>query len=144
MECPHFLLVEDDPTHAHLVKLALTGQHGPHTLDWVSDGEQALAYVRGQAEFQGKPRPDVVLLDLNLPRIDGHEVLRQIKEDPQLRSIPVVVLTTSSAKADKAKAYQNQTNSYLIKPVSFKDFRQMIEDLKLYWTVWNQPLCSRN
>lgn len=144
VDSPHFLLVEDDATHAKLVKLALSEEQDDVTLDWVSDGEQALAYIGRQAQFSNKPRPDVILLDLNLPRVDGHEVLRQIKDDPDLRTIPVVILTTSSTHSDKTRAYQNHANSYLTKPLDFDDFHQMVRDLKLYWTVWNQPVSARS
>jgi CheY-like chemotaxis protein len=86
------------------------------------------------------PRPNVVLLDLNLPRVDGHSVLATIKADPELRSIPVVVLTTSQEPDDKAKAYSCHANSYLAKPTDFGEFSRMVKDLSLYWSVWNQQL----
>ncbi len=133
-----FLLVEDDDDHAELVQMALAENRGANIVDRVSGGEEALAYLRQVGAFTGKPRPDIVLLDLKLPKVDGHEVLEQIKTDESLRSIPVVVLTTSQAEADKAKAYYNHANSYLVKPVDFEKFQQMAKDLNLYWGVWNQ------
>jgi len=135
----HFLLVEDDDAHAELVMLALSQNRVANTVDRVADGEQALHYLQHTAPFQDKPRPDVVLLDLKLPRMDGHELLQVIKQDASLRTIPIVVLTTSAAEADRARAYHNHANSYLVKPVDFDKFNQMVQDLKLYWCVWNQP-----
>ena len=134
-----FLLVEDDDGHAELVRMALTDNQVANRVDRVSDGSQALAYVRREGDYADCPQPDVVLLDLKLPKVDGHEVLAQLKADEKLRAIPVVVLTTSAAEADKAKAYYNYANSYLVKPFNFEKFHQMIKDLKLYWSVWNEP-----
>ena len=135
----HFLLVEDDDDHAELIQMTLAESRIGNTFDRVSDGEEALAYLRREGAYTDKPQPDVVLLDLKLPKVDGHEVLAQIKSDELLRGIPVVVLTTSHSEADRAKAYYNHANSYLVKPVDFDRFQQMVKDLKLYWGVWNQP-----
>ena len=135
----HFLLVEDDDDHAELIQMTLAESRIGNTFDRVSDGEEALAYLRREGAYTDKRQPDVVLLDLKLPKVDGHEVLAQIKSDESLRRISVVVLTTSQSEADRAKAYYNHANSYLTKPVDFGRFQQMIKDLKLYWGVWNQP-----
>lgn len=135
----HFLLVEDDEDHAHLVQMALAENRVANTVDHVTDGAEALSYVRKQPPYEDRARPDVILLDLKLPKIDGHEVLTRIKEDEQLRTIPVVVLTSSEAETDRAKAYFSHANSYLTKPLDFDRFHQMIQDLKYYWSVWNQP-----
>jgi CheY-like chemotaxis protein len=135
----HFLLVEDDDDHAELIQMTFAESRIGNTFDRVSDGEEALAYLRREGAYADKPQPDVVLLDLKLPKVDGHEVLAQIKSDESLRRISVVVLTTSQSEADRAKAYYNHANSYLTKPVDFGGFQQMIKDLKLYWGVWNQP-----
>jgi CheY-like chemotaxis protein len=135
------LLVEDDDDHAELVVMALTAENGAaKTVDRVSSGDEAIAYLKRQGAYSSRPRPDVVLLDLKLPKVDGHEVLAAIKGDVDLRSIPVVVLTTSRDPEDKAKAYANHANSYLSKPMDFGEFSRMIKDLSHYWTVWNQPL----
>ena len=134
-----FLLVEDDDSHAELVQMALTDNQVSNRVDRVSDGAQALAYLRREGDYADCPQPDVILLDLKLPKVDGHEVLAQLKADEKLRAIPVVVLTTSAAEADKAKAYYNHANSYLVKPVDFEKFHEMIKDRKLYWSVWNEP-----
>ncbi|HVP11725.1 MAG TPA: response regulator [Phycisphaerae bacterium] len=137
----HFLLVEDDDDHAELVEMALTAENGASkSVDRVSNGEEALAYLKREGKYANRPRPNLVLLDLKLPRVDGHEVLVTMKSDPELRSIPVVVLTTSQAPEDKAKAYANYANSYLAKPMDFGEFSRMVKDLSHYWTVWNQPL----
>ena len=138
----HFLLVEDDDAHAELVILALSQNRVPNTVARVADGEQALAYLQNKAPYHDSQRPDVILLDLKLPRLDGHELLQILKEDASLRSIPVVVLTTSAAEADRARAYQNHANSYLVKQTDYSKFNQMVQDLKLYWCMWNQPAAA--
>lgn len=134
-----FLLVEDDPDHADLIVRALADQRVSNQFDHVTDGEAAIKFLRKEPPYENASRPDVVLLDLNLPKVNGHEVLRAIKDDPDLKAIPVVVLTTSAAEADRAKAYQNYANSYLSKPIDFSQFHEMIKDLKMYWGVWNLP-----
>lgn len=134
-----FLLVEDDPDHADLIVRALADQRVSNQFDHVTDGEAAIRFLRQEAPYENAGRPDVILLDLNLPKLNGHDVLKMIKEDPELKSIPVVVLTTSAAEADRAKAYQNHANSYLSKPIDFNQFHDMIKDLKMYWGVWNLP-----
>lgn len=135
----HFLLVEDNNAHAKLVLLQFMDVTDPVTIDRVSDGEEALEYIFQRGPYVNCPRPDVILLDLNLPKIDGHEVLRQLKEDEHLRAIPVVVLTTSQAEADTRAAYRHHVNSYLVKPIDFDRFKQMMKDLSRYWSAWNQP-----
>lgn len=135
-----FLLVEDNNAHAKLVTLHLTDAQANVVVDRVSDGSEALDYLRRRGNFADRERPDVVLLDLRLPRVDGHEVLRQVKADEQLRVIPIVVLTTSSSEADKAAAYNNYANSFITKPLDFDQFQQMIESVKRYWASWNQAL----
>ena len=133
----HFLLVEDDDDHAEIVLRTFRQNHIGNTIERVADGVEALAYVRAQEPYTQRRRPDVILLDLNLPRIDGHEVLKSIKSDPDFRCIPVVVLTTSDAETDRAKAYEHYANSYVVKPVDFSRLRQMVNDLSLYWGLWN-------
>jgi len=133
-----FLLVEDDDAHAELILMTLAENQISNPVDRVSDGEAALAYVRGEGSYANRLQPDIILLDLKLPKIDGHEVLAQLKADEKLRAIPVVVLTTSAAEVDKAKAYYKHANSYLIKPIDFEKFRRMVMDLQMYWSVWNE------
>lgn len=134
------LLVEDDETHAMLI-MRCFGRLEVNNIHWVSDGEEALDYLlhRGKHEDREKsPRPDLILLDLRLPRKDGHEVLKDIKNSDDLRTIPVVILTTSKNEYDLRKAYLNHANSYLVKPLGFDKFQQMTEDLGIYWLRWNQ------
>lgn len=135
----HLLLVEDDNAHARLVMLHLANHAEAFEVSRVSDGEQALAFARRQGRFAEAPRPDLILLDLNLPRIHGHEVLRRLKADPDLRAIPIIVLSTSSAEFDRWEAYRNGVNSYLVKPADYEAFRDMVRDLSAYWCTWNQP-----
>lgn len=135
----HFLLVEDNNAHAKLIMIQFMDLRDDIILDRVTDGEAALDYIFRRGKYADRPRPDVILLDLNLPKIDGHEVLRQIKEHHEARAIPVVVLTTSQAEADTREAYRHHVNSYLVKPIDFNQFKQMMKDLSRYWTAWNQP-----
>lgn len=135
------LLVEDDDDHAEIVIRELANNRVINQIHRVSDGEAALDYVfrRGiYAHPAGSPRPNVILLDLRLPRVDGLEVLRIIKESAELRSIPVVVLTTSSAERDVTSAYDHYANSYLVKPVEFNKFAEMMNTLGFYWLAWNR------
>jgi CheY-like chemotaxis protein len=135
----HFLLVEDDPDHAELVRRSLLGEEVACTVDHVTDGVAALAYLRGESPYSENAAPDVILLDLHLPRLDGHELLAVLKSDPAWRETPVVVLTTSDAELDRRRAYQAHANSYLVKPVDFLDFRRLIQDIVYYWSVRNRP-----
>ena len=134
-----FLLVEDDDIHAHLVIRSLEKARVSNRVLRVRDGAEALLFLRREGDFAEQPSPDVVLLDLKLPKVDGHEVLSAIKEDESLKMIPVVVMTTSDAEADRAKAYKHHANSYVVKPIDFEKFRRLVNDLCLYWGVWNEP-----
>ena len=135
----NFLLVEDDDDHAEIVLRTLKRNRVANTIDRVADGESALAYLRNVGAFANRKRPDIILLDLKLPKLSGHELLKIIKTDPKLLSIPVVVLTTSSAESDRERAYEHHANSYIVKPVNFTRFREMVRDLSLYWGVWSPP-----
>ena len=135
------LLVEDDPAHAEIVRRNFVNFRMANRLMHVADGQQALDYLFCRGEFQDpnqSPRPNLILLDLRLPKVDGLEVLKTIKADAELARIPVVVLTTSSAEVDMAKAYGNHANSYLVKPVDFPQFLKLMDALGYYWLVWNQ------
>ncbi len=134
-----FLLVEDDEDHAELVRRAMRDNRVANEIVHVRDGEAALRYLRKESPYDDARRPDVILLDLKLPRMNGHEVLAALKADSSLKAIPVIVLSTSLADADRAKAYAASANSYLVKPLDFDTFRKMIRDVQMYWAVWNKP-----
>ncbi|MFI0366338.1 response regulator [Actinomadura sp. 1N219] len=126
---PHpieILLVEDDPGDVLLTVEALEHNKVRNALHVVNDGEQAMAFLRQEGEYADVPRPDLVLLDLNLPRKDGREVLGEIKADPGLRAIPVVVLTTSEAEEDILRSYHLHANAYVTKPVDFDQFISVV------------------
>ena len=135
----HVLLVEDDDAHAMIVARGFQAVGHPATMDRVADGRAAIAYVKQRGEYRDRARPSVILLDLKLPRMDGHSVLRTLKADDQLKSIPVVVLTTSDATKDVVEAYRLHANSYLVKPANFARFRDMIAAVTSYWGEWNWP-----
>jgi CheY-like chemotaxis protein len=138
------LLVEDNPDHAELVQRSFQNHRVANQIYHVSDGEAALDYLlrrvspAGANPQQDSPRPHLILLDLRLPKIDGLEVLREVKTNEELRRIPVVVLTTSKAQRDLAGAYNNHVNSYLVKPVGFDEFTHLMDDLGYYWLGWNR------
>ena len=127
------LLVEDNPADVLLTRSAFEDFKITNTLRVVEDGVQALEYLRGEGEFADAPRPDLILLDLNLPRKNGREVLAEIKADPAFRNIPVVVLTTSKAEQDVLQAYDLYANCYIVKPVGFANFVEAIRSIKNYW-----------
>lgn len=134
------LLVEDNPAHAELVKRSLEGHEVANRIVHISDGETALNYLFRRGEFadpEKSPRPHVVLLDLRLPRIDGLEILKEIRTSAELERLPVVVLTTSEAERDAAKAYEYHANSFLVKPLDFDKFFHLMDDLGFYWLKWN-------
>ena len=131
------LLVEDNPMDVDLTLRAFKRRHVSNPVLVARDGEEALAWIpRWEA---GETTPAVILLDLKLPRVDGLEVLRQLKSHPTLRTIPVVVLTTSAEHADVQTAYQLGANSYIVKPVEFEKFMDVTGQIDLYWTLVNQP-----
>ncbi len=134
------LLVEDNPAHAELVKRSLEGHAVANRITHISDGETALDYLfrRGAyADPERSPRPHVVLLDLRLPRVNGLEILREIRTCNELEKLPVVILTTSEAELDAAKAYEYHANSFLVKPLDFDKFVQLMDNLGFYWLKWN-------
>ncbi len=133
-----FLLVEDDDDHAEIVIRSLKKEPGQKKIDRASDGVEALQYLTGEGRFQGVSLPDVILLDLKLPKKDGHELLAEIKQDERLKMIPVVILTTSDAEVDRLQAYRLHANSYLVKPLDGDRFRRMIQDMCFYWSAWNR------
>ena len=136
----NILLVEDNPDHAELVIRSFENHEIPNTIHQAHNGEEALDYLFHRGQYSDPltaPRPNVILLDLRLPRISGLEVLKEIKHDEDLRKIPVVILTTSEAEQDIARAYEYHANSYLVKPVNFDKFSNLMEELGFYWLAWN-------
>ncbi len=134
------LLVEDNPAHAELVIRSFENQRVANKINHVQDGEEALDYLFRRGKYQDpekSPRPNVILLDLRLPKIDGLEVLREIKNTEGLKRIPVVILTTSQAEIDASRAYDYHANSYLVKPLDFELFTKLMEELGFYWLGWN-------
>lgn len=134
------LMIEDNPGDARLAQEGLKEAKVHNNLTTVTDGEQAVAFLQRRPPYDQAPRPDLILLDLNLPRLDGREVLQQIKDDPLLRRIPVVVLTTSDADEDIVSAYDLNVNCYVTKPVDFELFVQVIRSIEDFWlTVVRLP-----
>lgn len=129
------LLIEDSLGDVRLIKEALHEIGGVHTLHVVNDGVEALAFLRRQGIFESAPRPDLILLDLNLPKKNGREVLSEIKSDDGLKEIPVVVLTISTAEEDIVTAYRLRANCYVIKPVNLEQFFQVVQSIERYW-LW--------
>ena len=140
----HVLLVEDDPDHEELVRRAFLDRGARVTLQVARHGEEALDYLFRRGAYRDaarSPRPRLILLDLRLPRRDGLEVLAEFKSKPELRAIPAVVLTTSESEPDVARAFAHHANSYLVKPVEFARFEELIGDVETYWLTLNrQPV----
>lgn len=142
----NILLVEDEEAHAELTKRAIRKAGNANRIDIVPDGEKALDYLFNRDEFADKgdyPIPGLVLLDIKLPGIDGIEVLKIIKEHPELKKIPVIMLTTSEREEDISEAYQYHANSYLTKPVGFKEFEERVRQIDFYWMLLNRPAAVR-
>jgi two-component system response regulator len=136
------LLVEDNPTDAELAIRALKKANLANNLVWVKDGAEALEFLFATGAYSGRSvacPPKVVLLDLRLPKVDGMEVLRQVKADNRTRAIPVVVLTSSKEDRDVAESYKLGVNSYISKPVEFDAFAKTVSELGLYWLLVNRP-----
>jgi CheY-like chemotaxis protein len=135
------LLVEDDPNDVELTLSALRESHLANEVAVARDGEEALdfLYRRGAYTSREEGNPVVVLLDLKLPKVDGMEVLKRAKADPDLKTIPVVVLTSSREEQDLVRSYHSGTNAYVVKPVDFHEFVEAVKELGLFWTVVNHP-----
>jgi CheY-like chemotaxis protein len=123
------LLVEDDPGDVMLIREAFADNKVGNVLSVVSDGVEAMQFVRREGEYADRERPDLIVLDLNLPRKSGSEVLAEIKDDPELSTIPVVVLTTSEAEEDVMRSYRQHANAYITKPVDFDRFREIVHQI---------------
>ena len=137
------LLVEDSAHDAELTQRALSKHNLANRLTWVRDGAEAIDLLFGSPGNPGiaaAPGPRLILLDLKLPKVDGHEVLRRLKTDPRTQSIPVVVLTSSREEVDLERSYRLGANSYVVKPVEFENFASAIQELGLYWLLLNEPI----
>jgi CheY-like chemotaxis protein len=142
MEEVEILLVEDNPTDAELAIRALKDKNLTNKLVWVTDGAEALDFLFATGAYSGRQvanGPKVIMLDLRLPKVDGMEVLRRVKEDERTKTIPVVVLTSSKEDRDVAESYQLGVNSYISKPVEFNEFAKTVAELGLYWLLVNHP-----
>ena len=127
------LLIEDNPGDARLAREALRDAKVRNNLSWVPDGVEGMAYLRREGKYSQSARPDLILLDLNLPRKDGREVLSEIKADENLRRIPVVILTTSQAEEDILRAYHLNANCYITKPVDLEQFMKVVKTIEDFW-----------
>lgn len=133
MKTIEILLVEDNPGDIRLTREAFGEYKIANNLSVVTDGEMALKYLHREGKYASAPVPDMILLDLNLPKIDGREVLREIKSDPQIRRIPVIVLSTSESEIDIETSYNNYANCYITKPIDFMQFMKVIKELQSFW-----------
>jgi CheY-like chemotaxis protein len=135
------LYVEDDPAHAEISIRNLKSSRLANKIIHVPDGQLALDYLFRQGEYSdptNSPRPHIILLDLRLPKVDGLEVLEKVREDASFKTIPVVILTTSAAESDIIKAYSHNVNSYLVKPLDFDKFSDLLGTFGFYWLAWNR------
>ncbi|MDY6881602.1 MAG: response regulator [Desulfatiglans sp.] len=142
LETFSILLVEDEEAHAELTVRAIRKGGNANRIEVVCDGEQALDYLFNRKKYADKsayPHPGLILLDIKLPGMDGIDLLKEIKEDPLLQSIPVIMLTTSEREEDIKECYQYHVNSYLTKPVGFKEFEAKVKQIGFYWLLLNKP-----
>jgi CheY-like chemotaxis protein len=141
METKKILLVDDDPKDIELALASLEEHNLSNQVAVARDGAEALDYLYRRGEFanRDKGHPVVIFLDLKMPKVDGHEVLRQVKSDPDLKSIPIVVLTSSREEKDMVESYQHNANAYVVKPVAFESFVEVVKQLGLFWVLTNEP-----
>lgn len=135
------LLVEDNPDHVLIIRRGLQANKVTNEIKVAKDGQEAMDYLLKQGEYSqdgGAPRPGLILLDIKLPKLDGFEVLQRIKQNPSLKSIPVVMLTSSDQEVDIAKSYLEGANSYVSKPMQFSEFIKKVRELELYWVLVNK------
>jgi CheY-like chemotaxis protein len=140
-ELKRILLVEDNPKDVELTLAALGHHHLANEVIVAKDGIQALAILRKEGEYQNQPggHPGIILLDLKMPKVDGLEVLKQIKQDPELKMIPVVMLTSSKEERDLVQSYKLGVNAYVVKPVDFGEFVSAVRDIGAFWAILNEP-----
>lgn len=142
MEIVEILLVEDRSEDAELALMALEENNLANNLKWVKDGQEALDFLFAENKYssrQGLKRPKLMLLDLKMPKVDGIDVLKKVRNNPITKTLPVVVLTTSKEEQDKFEAYNLGVNSYIIKPVDFENFMKSVRDIGMYWLLLNEP-----
>ena len=142
MNAKKILLVEDSPDDQELIRMAIAEEHIANEIISLSDGAQALDYLFGKGSYAGRDISDtplVILLDIKLPKVNGLEVLQQLRADPRTSLIPVVILTSSNEEQDVLTSYKNHVNSYVRKPVDFQQFSKAVKQLQLYWVILNQP-----
>ncbi len=132
-----FLLVEDNDEHAKIVMRMLDKHQVPNEIKRVKDGQEALHYLWAKGKYSNRYLPDVILLDIKLPKLSGHEVLAKVKENSEMSKIPVIMVTTSDNDMDRNQAYASGVNSFLVKPIDANKFKSMISDFGLYWGWWN-------
>lgn len=135
----HVLIVEDDDAHAELIQIAMSAARIQNPLVRACNGERAMEMLRERADGSGDPQFGLIMLDLKLPGMSGVDVLHEVREDPRLRYIPVVVLTTSVNDRDRIAAYNDHVNSYVRKPLDFDEFQVVVRDLGYYWCIHNTP-----
>ena len=140
MQIKNILLVEDNPKDAELTKIALDENNFANQIDWVRDGVEALEYLKAEGKFKNRKPvlPAVILLDLQMPRMDGIEFLTQIKNDAVLKTVPVVMLTSSRLEEDLVKSYSLGVNAYVVKPIDLEDFINAIKQLGIFWVIINE------
>ncbi|MCF8372581.1 MAG: response regulator [Bacteroidales bacterium] len=142
MKANKILLVEDNPDDAELTLLALRSKNIANEVDITTDGEAALDYLFARGKYSHRDKnelPVFILLDLKMPKMDGHEVLKEIKSDEKLKKIPVIIFTSSLEDKDLDRSYSNGANSYIQKPVNGDQFDEVVENLGLYWLIINEP-----
>lgn len=127
------LLAEDNPNDVEMTERAFDKGKFLNNLHVVTDGLEAMQFLRTEGEYADAPRPDIILLDLEMPRMDGKEVLAELKDEPNLSQIPVIVLTTSEAEQDIVESYQHNANAYMTKPVGYKAFQDIVREIESFW-----------
>lgn len=138
MEDENILLVEDNPDHAELTRRALLDGSVANQITWLKDGQAALDFLFRTGAYGEAPRPNLILLDINLPKVSGLEVLKRIKENDSLRVIPVIMLTTSDRDEEVVRSYHDGANSFITKPVKFAEFFEKVRSLRMYWMLVNR------
>ena len=140
LEEVEILLAEDNPADAEMTMRALRKKNLANKVHWVKDGAEALEYLFRSGAYAGRPdrQPRLVLLDIKMPKVDGIEVLRRLKEDPETRKIPVVVMTSSNEERDVVDSYRLGVNSYIVKPVQFDAFLETVAEIGMYWVLTNR------